>query len=249
VELAGEILTQYPDKEVTIVDFQSKICAPFPDASIDYMTKWLEKKGCKLVLGTPIGGKFPDLLIDDKGCTLADGRRFDADIVYKCMGFHANAPFMKPHFESCVDRAGRLVVDDYLRLEKHEKVFAMGDCMIHDKSGEIKLGHTAEVNAHLVVENIHRLEQGRAPVGYPEGVTGKGPTPKIYNISLGKYDASLGFNSLVMNGKLAAFSKWLLEWTKVWAAAEQPIGVLFWKVADGASMFIGKYILPPKAKL
>jgi hypothetical protein len=146
----------------------------------------------------------------------------------------------------------------------------MGDCMIHDKSGEIKLGHTAQVyrnyqffvffnnlciffivlffrffllfsvylscnstqvNAHLVVDNIKRLELGSKPLTYPEAVTGGGPTPKIYCISLGKYDASLGFSWLVVNGKLAGFMKWLLEWTQVQAADEKPIGTVFWKVA------------------
>jgi NADH dehydrogenase FAD-containing subunit len=245
VELAGEIITQYPDKKVTIVDFQPKICAPFPAKSIEYMTAWFEGNGCELILGTAIGGKFPDLLIDEKGCTLADGRRVDADIVYKCMGFRANAGFMKSSFAECMDRGGRLMVDDTLRLAGHPKIFAMGDCMIHDKSGEIKLGHTAEVNSHLVVDNIKRAEKGLEPLTYPEGVTGGGPTPKIYNISLGKYDASLGFSWVVLNGKLSAFAKWLLEWTKVQAAAEQPIGVVFWKVADLGSFFIGRHILPP----
>ena len=39
--------------------------------------------------------------------------------------------------------------------------FAMGDCMVHPASGEVKLGHTAEVNAHLVVENVRRASSGR----------------------------------------------------------------------------------------
>ena len=41
------------------------------------------------------------------------------------------------------------------------RVFAMGDCMVHPGSGEAKLGHTAEVNAHLVVENVRRASTGK----------------------------------------------------------------------------------------
>ena len=37
----------------------------------------------------------------------------------------------------------------------------------------------------------------------------------IYCISLGKYDAVMGFNGLVMSGWIAALMKWILEWTKV----------------------------------
>jgi hypothetical protein len=56
VELAGEILTKYPNKKVTIVDAQKQICSVFPEGSIKYLTKWLEGRGCKLVLGTAIAG-------------------------------------------------------------------------------------------------------------------------------------------------------------------------------------------------
>jgi NADH dehydrogenase FAD-containing subunit len=213
------------------------------------MTKWLTENGCELILGTGIAGKFPNLKIDTKGCTLTDGRRIKADIVYKCMGFKANAGFMVENFASSMDGAGRLVVDDSLRLVSNPRIYAMGDCMIHDKSGEIKLGHTAEVNAHLVVDNIKRLGKGLEPMLYPEGVTGGGPTPKVYCISLGKYDASLGFSFIVVNGKLAAFMKWMLEWTKVQAMAEEPIGTVFWKVADFMSFLLGRTILKPSPKV
>jgi hypothetical protein len=56
VELAGEILTKYPYKKVTIVDAQKQICSVFPEGSIKYLTKWLESRGCQLVLGTAIAG-------------------------------------------------------------------------------------------------------------------------------------------------------------------------------------------------
>ena len=42
-----------------------------------------------------------------------------------------------------------------------------------------------------------------------------------------------------------AVLKWLLEWTKVAAAAERPVGVLFWKVADGMSNWMARTLLPP----
>ena len=39
--------------------------------------------------------------------------------------------------------------------------------------------------------------------------------------------------------------KWLLEWTKVAAAAERPVGILFWKVADTTSNWLHRTLLPP----
>jgi hypothetical protein len=51
-----------------------------------------------------------------------------------------------------------------------------------------------QVNAHLVAANVLRLEAGQPLLKYPEGVTGAACTPKIFCLSLGKYDGSLGFN-------------------------------------------------------
>merc|ERR1712160_130653 len=112
-----------------------------------------------------------------------------------------------------------------------------GDMCYHAGSDEIKLGHTAELNGHLVAENILHLACANQQDGesqhlikkllkYPNGVVGNVATPFIYNLSLGKYDATLGFNSLVINGTLAAIVKWLIEWTKVAAAKRRPIGIL-----------------------
>lgn len=80
---------------------------------------------------------------------------------------------------------------------------------------------------------------------YPDGVIGgASKTPLIYNISLGKYDASVGFNGVVFNGPVAALLKWVLEWTKVAAAAERPIGVWFWHLADWSSLLLGRTLIP-----
>ena len=124
----------------------------------------------------------------------------------------------------------------------HPHVFCVGDMMSHT-SKELKLGHTAEVNAHLAAHNILASVHGKPLLTYPHGVTGADTTPKIYCLSLGRYDAVMGFNGLVLRGWFVAVMKWLLEWTKVAAAAERPVGVLFWAVADGMSMWLGRTLL------
>ena len=86
VELAGEIITEFPAKTVVVTDMSPAVCSALPAASSRHIETWLRAKGCELVLGTAIGGSFPDLLIDDAGCTLSDGRRLDADLVVRCMG-------------------------------------------------------------------------------------------------------------------------------------------------------------------
>ena len=107
--------------------------------------------------------------------------------------------------------------------------------MMWHSTRELKLGHTAEVNGHLAAHNILREMHGEQLLTYPRGVTGAATTPKIYCLSLGRYDAVMGFNGLVLRGWYVAVMKWLLEWTKVAAATERPVGILFWRVADGMS--------------
>ena len=107
--------------------------------------------------------------------------------------------------------------------------------MMSHGSRELKLGHTAEVNGHCVAHNIELARHGEPLATYPYGATGAEWTPKIYCLSLGKYSGSLAFNSLVVNGPLAATMKWLLQWTKVASIAGSPIGSLFWYVADVSS--------------
>lgn len=59
----------------------------------------------------------------------------------------------------------------------------------------------------------------------------------------GKYDGTLSFNGLVINGGLPSIAKWFIEWTKVKAFAERPVGVMTWNIADVVSMWVGRYIV------
>ena len=136
-------------------------------------------------------------------------------------------------------------VNDYLQLARHPNVYCVGDMMVH-ASRELKLGHTAEVNAHLAAHNIIADIHGEPLLAYPHGVTGADTTPKIWCLSLGRYYAVVGFNGLVLCGWYVAVLKWLLEWTKVAAAGEQPVGILFWKVADTTSNWLHRTLLRPR---
>merc|ERR1711871_224823 len=142
-----------------------------------------------------------------------------------------------------LDRRGSLLVEDTLQVVGQERIFGMGDVMFHQASNEIKLGHTAEVNAHLVAENIARLEQAKPLAKYPDGVTGGGATPKIFCLSLGESDGSLGFNQLVINGSFAAVIKHFLEWSKVRQQADTVLGRYIWIFGDWFSCLLGRTVL------
>jgi len=257
VELAAELLTQFPNKHVKIVDMQPKVCASLSDKATQYITRWFSGfPNCELILGKGIAGTWPNLMIDSGGCNLVCGTRVDADLVLSCMGMlphtpagpSAGTPGVDPEASAWGvhlprDRRGALTVNDFLQVTGHTNIFAVGDCMVHKRSAELKLGHTAEVNGHLVSANIARLLEGKPLLPYPDGVTGASTTPRLYAISLGKYDGVVAFNWLTFGGPLAALMKWVLEWTKVRWVTNTFVGYWFWTIADVTSMFLGRTIL------
>ena len=64
----------------------------------------------------------------------------------------------------------------------------------------------------------------------------------------GQYDAVASLNGLILTGWYVAVLKWLLEWTKVAAAGERPVGVFFWWFADNVSNYMSRTLLPPPGK-
>ena len=242
VELVGEILTVYPDKQVVVVDFAPTILPGFDEGASKYAIAWFEKMGVELMLGEAIDK------IEEMQIVLKSGPTITADVVYKCVGVMPNTDVLKgTSFEGKGFR-GSVEVNDFLQIEGYSNVFCVGDMMSH-ASRELKLGHTAEVNGHLAAHNIEASLTGEPLAKYPNGVTGADWTPKIYCLSLGKYSAVVAFNGLVLSGWYVAVFKWLLEWTKVAAAAERPIGVFFWWMADESSNLLSRTIVPPAGKV
>ena len=83
---------------------------------------------------------------------------------------------------------------------------------------------------------------------YPTGAHGLVRSPQVYCVSLGPHHGVLAFNGVVVSGLVPAYVKWLLEWTKVAACAERPVGLLFWRFADFAAAAITRFLLPVPEK-
>lgn len=252
VEIAGEIRDRYPagTKRVMLIDMAPTILPGLEPASIRYATKWLQDNDVELYLGSPLRS------IDQKSVTFAEGTKVQVDVVYKCVGVNPNSDIIKSNSlaESLQGPNKSVVVNDHLQVVGHSHVFCAGDLCFHGKSSELKLAHTAELNGHLVAENILRMvaqesnQYGSGPAAeplllYPDGVVGNTVTPKIYVLSLGKYDATLGLNQLVINGSIGAIMKWIIESMSVAAAAQRPIGNLFWLIAHFSSNLLGRTVL------
>ena len=261
VELAGEIRQKYPTKRVIMVDMAPTILPGLEPASIRYATKWLKEHGVELYLGSPLKK------IDPKFIQFAEGTTVRVDVVYKCVGVAPNSNMLASGSSRSLTKSLQgpkkaVVVNNHLQVVGHSHLFSPGDMSFHIKSNELNLAHTAELNGELVAKNILRMisqesqQNGASSCSskssllvYPDGVVGNSTTPKIYCLSLGKYDATLGFNQLVVNGCIGAIMKWLIEWTSVAAAAQRPVGHLFWAIAHYSSNLLSRTVLSNSATI
>eukprot|EP00966_Prymnesium_polylepis_P079306 1837908-Prymnesium_polylepis.2 len=159
VELAGEILTKFPQKKVTFVDMAPTILPGFAPKCAQYSLAWLQARGVVMRLGEAIAA------IDDASITLKSGEVMAADVVYKCVGVMPNTAMLKESpFKSAFGFRDSIVVNDQLQLAGHPNIFAVGDMMSHD-SRELKLGHTAEVRPlrHEPVSTATRAPRAHRP--------------------------------------------------------------------------------------
>ncbi|KAL3917898.1 MAG: hypothetical protein SGPRY_006222 [Prymnesium sp.] len=119
VELAGEILTKFPQKKVTIVDMANVILPGFAAACAQYTLKWLQRHGVELRLGEAIAS------IEETSITLKSGEVLSAGVVYKCVGVMPNTKMLKTSpFKSALGFRDSVIVNDQLQIAGHPHIFA-----------------------------------------------------------------------------------------------------------------------------
>lgn len=162
-----------------------------------------------------------------------------------------------PALAGYVTARGQLRTDSTLRVGPPEwKLWAAGDVVDHP-SNELKLAHTAEMNAELVAHNVLTAlrvspDAGASPpaaqLHYPEGLHGSAFSPRIMCVSLGPRHALLAFNGLYLTHwalqPLCSTVKHVLEITKVWQACNNWLGVAFWKFGDSMAGLMNRTVLP-----
>jgi NADH dehydrogenase FAD-containing subunit len=241
-ELAAEIVCHFPGKRVTLVDALPNLVPLFPRKTIDKTESWFRERGVELLLGELLE-KW-----DDSSCTTQAGRVIEADIVFVCFGMRCNSQSVaKGDMASCLGKRQEVQVNDFFQVGDNSNVFAIGDVMAHP-TREIKQAYYAEMNGHAVALNVKRHYEGRDMIRYPEAISGAAVNPLVYVVSLGRYDGSLGFNNLVVNGSVAALMKWIIEWTKVAQMEGRPIGIAIWAIGDALTFWLSRVCLRPAAK-
>jgi NADH dehydrogenase FAD-containing subunit len=149
VEFAGEIADHFPEKTVTLAEGSDRLLGALKPKASRIAEKQLKSLGVKIIYSTRLSQE--------------DEAYRNADVVYMCVGQTANTHLMKANFASKLDRAGRIKVDDKLRMEGSENIFAIGDCA---NAPGVKLGYLADIQGALIAKNLAAAAKGKGMKSY-----------------------------------------------------------------------------------
>jgi NADH dehydrogenase FAD-containing subunit len=202
LELAGEIKAAWPDKGVTIVEpLDDIVSGNYDDELRAELRRQLAELDVELVLGAALtedppgrpgeaktftvttgavpAGAVTTGTVTTGTVTAGAGREITADIWFRCYGVAPTTGYLGPGLAAVRQPDGYLKVTPELRLEGHDRVFAVGDVT---NLPEPKRGGSAGRHAEVVVANIKALiadgAAGADLVAYQ-------PTPPLILLPLG----------------------------------------------------------------
>jgi NADH dehydrogenase FAD-containing subunit len=157
LELAGEIKSFYPEKQVTIADVADDILTgPYDEALRGELRRQLAALDVTLQLGQTLSA-LPDAepaTLDTIRISTADGTELLADIWFRAFGVRPHSDFLdKGSLADARDEHGYVRVDEHLRILGATNVFALGDLSDADRD----MAGVASRQAAVVADNIRTL--------------------------------------------------------------------------------------------
>jgi NADH dehydrogenase len=124
-DLVGDALRHYPElkgrpQRWVLVDAAPKILPEIPTRLGDYAARQLEKRGIEIHVGTTLES------VDAEGALLSNGTRIPTATLVWTAGVRANP--LLAQLGLPLDERHRAKVDETLRVEGLEDVWALGDC-------------------------------------------------------------------------------------------------------------------------
>ncbi|XP_059802678.1 ferroptosis suppressor protein 1-like [Hypanus sabinus] len=160
VELAAEIKTDYPIKEVTLIHSTYILGDSEVLPSVRRGVKEiLVNKGVQLLLGHKVNN-LTELVLNkaqkDIKVVTDKGKEIIADMVTCCTGIKINSSAYVNALRDNLTEHDAIIVDEHLNVRGMKVVFAIGDCA---HVNEHKSAYTAEFQANTCVKNIiHSLK-------------------------------------------------------------------------------------------
>ncbi|XP_066410793.1 ferroptosis suppressor protein 1 [Molothrus aeneus] len=155
VEMAAEIKTEYPDKEVTLIHSKTALADVELLPSVRQEVKEiLLRKGVQLLLSekvSDIENLRPNQFQKDMVVRTERGTEVVVDMVVLCTGIKINSSAYAAAFGDKMASNGALKVNKHLQVEGYENIYAIGDCA---DLKEPKMAYHAGLHANIVVTNI-----------------------------------------------------------------------------------------------
>eukprot|EP01084_Bolivina_argentea_P136872 241075_1 len=161
---------------------------------------------------------------------------FGYDLIFCCVGFAPNSEILnnEKYKNVLTEKYKFIKVDEWMRINiiNNKNVFALGDVISQPRINEIKLAHTAEIHAKYISDlmgylNKNKNENINEFIPYHQWLLGnkiienesddnyninkKWNMPKVFSISLGKTDGTMGFGNIFLNGIISIIFKWFIQ--------------------------------------
>jgi NADH dehydrogenase FAD-containing subunit len=159
IELAGEIVTAWPDKHVTLLDAADDVLgARFRQDLKAELRSQLSDLGVELLLASPLREAPPAAPGELRTFTVVteSGTEVTADIWFRCYGVSPVSDYLAGDLAGARRADGFVEVTPFLQLTGQERVFAAGDVSTADH----KMAGIAGRQAQLVAGNIRALITG-----------------------------------------------------------------------------------------
>ncbi|XP_066266663.1 ferroptosis suppressor protein 1-like [Branchiostoma lanceolatum] len=183
-EIAGEIATDYKDKEVTLIHTREVLVdAESSEAFQKRLKHILQGLGVKLVLGERVTNldQLPTDRVENVTVMTDKGTEISADLVIPCTGLKVNSMAYKDSLAPSMEDNGSLKVNNFFEVQGTKGIYAIGDCT---NIPETKMAYRAGMHAELLAKNILAEETGGTKKEYK-------PDPFMMTISLGR-EAGMG---------------------------------------------------------
>ncbi|XP_011370463.1 apoptosis-inducing factor 2 isoform X1 [Pteropus vampyrus] len=170
VEMAAEIKTEYPEKEVTLIHSQvalaDKELLPCVRQEVKEI---LLRKGVQLLLSERVNNLEELPLNEYRECIKVrtdKGTEMATNLVIICSGIKINSFAYHSTFDSQLASNGTLRVNEYLQVEGCNHIYAIGDCA---DVKEPKMAYHAGLHASVAVANIVNSIKQRPLKAYKPG--------------------------------------------------------------------------------
>ncbi|MCO5610464.1 hypothetical protein L7F22_064702 [Adiantum nelumboides] len=126
VELAGEIVVDFPEKEVVLAHNGDRLIEFLGPNASNKTASWLKKKHVDIRLHEKVN--LDSVSGSSHVYTTSNGDSIEADCHFLCVGKKVSSSWMQSTMlAEDLDETGRLKVDEFLRVNGHSNIFAVGD--------------------------------------------------------------------------------------------------------------------------